>query len=302
MSSSSHEDVFDSDSDTERQLTGQGRSKGESHGQVSYDVESKGNKTPTPEHWWPGISKAKKSFASSEQTAEGDLIQLSPVEEKQTVQITTEDFKKVKELSSDLQQQVGSQDFVSGGNKDSVVQTPASCLANGSVANNLNIANDSDRSNGNVGEQSSHSFSDMTQQALIKSQSGNMKSISNKREGSSSSIMKNNSSSSKVNLQEDSKEKEDHPFTDPKEECKENINQMQISETLGQGDMSFQLQHADASSCGTSTTNVGSKSAKQLDETPLSNTELLASAHQPTSISANSTENLLMKVIQCTNF
>lgn len=122
-----------------------------------------------------------------------------------------------------------------------------------------------------------------------------MKSTSYKREGSTNS---------KESLQHDSSAKEDNPYTDPNEESKKNIKQTKISENLGQVNMSFQPLHAEESSCGT-TTNESihgqSKSAKQLNETPLSNTELLASAHQPTSISASSTENLLIKVIQYYN-
>ncbi|XP_050694950.1 uncharacterized protein LOC126984820 isoform X3 [Eriocheir sinensis] len=294
MSSSSHEDVFDSDSDTEKPLAGQGYSKGDSHGQGSCESESKGYRTPTPEHWWPGVSKFNESLASSQQTSKEDLIQLSPIKEKQTVQITTEDSNKIKQVSSDLlnteQQHVGGQDTVSGGDRNSAVQTPASDLPNGSVTNSFSTANDIQKINDNVGGQSSHCSPAMTQQTVKRAQSSTMKSTSDKRKGSSTS--------SKESLQHDSSAKEDNPFTDPNEESKKNIKQTKISENLDQVNMSFQPQHAEESSCGTSTNESKhgqSKSAKQLNETPLSNTELLASAHQPTSISAGSTENLLIK-------
>lgn len=299
MSSSSHEDVFDSDSDTEKPLAGQGFSKGDSHGQGSCESESKGYRIPTPEHWWPGVSKFNESLAASQKTSEEDLIQLSPIKEKQTVQITTEDSNKVKQVSSDLvnteQQHVGGQGTVLGRDTKSAVQTPASDLPNGSVANSLSTANDTHKNKDNVGGQSSLCSPAMTQQTVKRAQSSTTKSTSDKREGSSTS--------SKESLQHDNSAKEDNPFTNPNEESKK-IKQTEISENLDQVNQSFQPPHAEESSCGTTTNESKhgqSKSAKQLNETPLSNTELLASAHQPTSISASSTENLLIKVIQYYN-
>lgn len=305
MSSSSHEDVFDSDSDSEKPVAGQGYSKGDSHGQGSCKDESRGYRTPTPDHWWPGVSKFKESLASSQKISETDLIQLSPRKEKQTVQIATMDSNN-KQVSSDLlnteQQHVSDQDTVSGGDRKSAVHTPASDLPNGSVVNSLSTAYDTPKKNDNVGGQSSPSSPAMIQQRVNRDISSTVKSTIDKREGSST-MRKNCSTSSRENLQHDISAKEGNLFTDANEESKK-IKQSKISQNLDQVNMSFQPQHAEESSCNTTNNKSKhrqSKSAKHLNETPLSNTELLASAHQPTSISASSTENLLTKVIQYYN-
>lgn len=296
MSSSSHEDVFDSDSDTEKPLTGQGSSKEDPQGQMSCEMESKGSKTSSPEHWWPGVSKALKCFALSRHTSEEDLIQLSPVKEKQTVQITTKEHSR-DQLDTEQHGVVG-QDSISGGDRNSALQTPASGLPNGSVANNISIGNDTKREDGNVGGHSSCP-SATTQQTVKRVQSGT-KGISGKREGSGSRNSRKDSTGSKANIEQGNIMKEEDLFTDSHKESETSTNQTQIPDNSDQVNMSFQPQHADDSSFGTSPTsesrNVQNKGAKQYKETPLSNTELIASAHQPSSTSASNTEDLLIKV------
>lgn len=305
MSSSSHEDVFDSDSDTEKPLTGSSSSKGDPHGQVSCEMETKGHKTPSPKHWWPGVSKVQKPLALPRHMSEDSLIQLSPVKKK-AVHMTAEDSSLLKQISSNQhkteQQHDGGQDTAAGVDTNSAVQKPANSLPNGSVSSSLSIANDTDRDYGNVGGQPSVT----TQQTVKIPQSDFITSISDKRDGSSGSTTRNESSCSKVNLQQDNMVKEEHTITNSNKESKKMKNQAQIPDTSEQVHMSFQLQHADESSHGTSPTNESRKgqsaSAKQHNETPLSNTEFLAAAHQPSGISANNTENLLMKVIKYSNY
>uniref|UniRef100_A0A0P4VRG7 Cyclic nucleotide-binding domain-containing protein n=2 Tax=Scylla olivacea TaxID=85551 RepID=A0A0P4VRG7_SCYOL len=274
MSTSSHEDVFESVSEPEKPLVGQSSVKRENCEETLKEADNSTSNLTSLD-----AGQIHKSLGPSQQQEE-DLIQLSPVKEsKLPRKDTVEPDQGTK--GSQATEYVASQVPLSGQERNRFTEAGDNELPNGFTLSTPSTAGHN-RERG-VRKQSISSASLKSRQAATGSRSS---SSNHRRERTSSS-------SSTINSTNNSKNVTSHSNSAVKDSEKETSPSQTPDHSL-----SFPLPSQDGDSTSTSSfwdQSTHGRSCKLQMETPVANTELLAEAIQSTPRSATNTEDLLVK-------
>ena len=300
MSASSHEDVFESD--PEKPLSSQNSMKSEPDGHLNYKRKRKeANSNFTSNQIPLGAGLSHQSLASSRPLSEEDLIQLSPEKGNQTPRKeSNEPEQPNKSHQATDHEHVGGQASVSSQESGMSIQAAGSGLPTGSSISNPTAA-DNNRVSGSIRGQLSDSTPVTPHQMATRSHSNPAKNISHKGKGTSSSSTTNTMSSSSSNSRNKMTFHQDNLMKDGQHHINFRVSGKANTQTKTHGQLNLSLPSHPEQSCSATSScdhSTHSKSHKLQNETPATNTELLAETHQSDNRNTHNTEELLFKVKQ----